>query len=434
MGEEKEISVNEKRVRNLTQLYYSRKEIQKAIFDFCSSRETVPRYFEGFGRRPDMLQFPSDVLELAKKGATSFHCSEELWCDSLKVETGMNEKQLNELRKGWDLLIDIDSKYLDYSKISAKIIIEFLKFHGIKNIGVKFSGSKGFHLIVPWKAFPPEINGVQTKNMFPEWPRIISKYIIEQTKNKLVKEISELERPNKYVKDFTVSEKVMPDIILVSPRHLFRTPYSLHEKTSLASVVLSSENIVDFKISDADPMKISNNPKKFMPDSIEGEATELLIQALDWSKENIKEEKVYTEKEFAPIKILNLSEKNFPPSIQKILLGLSDGRKRGLFVLIGFFRGVGMEKTEIEKRIFEWNEKNEVPLKQGYIITQIIWSYKNKLIPPPNFDKDYYKGIGIIPTPEEIRYKNPINYVARKTFGDSEGKNTRKKYSKRDKD
>ncbi|MCJ2514069.1 MAG: hypothetical protein LN408_06505, partial [Candidatus Thermoplasmatota archaeon] len=28
------------------------------------------------------------------------------------------------------------------------------------------------------------------------------------------------------------------DIILVSPRHLFRTPYSLHEKTALASIII----------------------------------------------------------------------------------------------------------------------------------------------------------------------------------------------------
>jgi DNA primase catalytic subunit len=28
----------------------------------------------------------------------------------------MNEQELNELRIGWDLIIDIDCKYLDFSK------------------------------------------------------------------------------------------------------------------------------------------------------------------------------------------------------------------------------------------------------------------------------------------------------------------------------
>ncbi|MEK9184818.1 MAG: hypothetical protein AAB866_01470, partial [Patescibacteria group bacterium] len=126
----KEISIKEERIRQITHLYYSRPEIQKAIYDFSQNREISPRYFEGFGKRPDAFQYKTDILQMAKKGATSFHCSEELWGDPLKLSTGLTEKQLNELRIGWDLLIDIDSKYLDYSKISAQIIIEILNFHG----------------------------------------------------------------------------------------------------------------------------------------------------------------------------------------------------------------------------------------------------------------------------------------------------------------
>ena len=91
-----------------------------------------------------------------------------------------------------------------------------------------------------------------------------------------------------------------------------------------------------------------------------------------------------------------------PGSIQKILNGLDDGRKRALFILLNLFRSVGMDKDELEKRIYLWNSKNKIPLKEGYIKSQISWSYRNKAVPPPNFDKDYYKGIGIIPTEEEI--------------------------------
>ncbi|MFA4952970.1 MAG: DNA primase small subunit domain-containing protein [Candidatus Pacearchaeota archaeon] len=409
----KELSIKENRIRQITHLYYSRPDIQKAIYDFSKNREISPRYFEGFGKRPDSLQYPTDIFQMAKKGATSFHCSEELWQDPLAVSTSLNEKQLSELRIGWDLLIDIDSKYLDYSKISAQIIIEILKFHGIKNIGIKFSGSKGFHILIPWKAFPKEINGVKTSDMFPKYPRIITQYLTEKTKQRLIEKISDIERPSKYVKDFTVSEKVMPDIILVSPRHLFRMPYSLHEKTALASAVLSLEEIQNFQPKDADPMKLK--VKNFMPDSKEGEAKELLVQALDWNKQQNPDEQ--TEKReftFKPVKLENLSEEYFPPTIKKILEGISDGKKRALFILLNFFRSIGMEKDELEKRISEWNEKNEVSLKQGYVKSQLIWSYRNKVVPPPNFDKDYYKGIGIIPTPEELRYKNPSNYTIKK--------------------
>ncbi|MFH1326722.1 MAG: hypothetical protein ABIH59_01180 [archaeon] len=417
-----EKSIKEQRIRSLTQVYYSRPEIQKAIFEFSQNRETVPRYFEGFGKRPDSLQYPNDVFELVKKGATSFHCSEEIWKDPLQISTDMTGEQFKELRTGWDLLIDIDSKYIDYSKIMAQIIIELLKFHGVKNFGIKYSGSKGFHIIIPWKAFPKEVNEIKTSNMFPEYPRIITKYIIEKTKDKLIDKISSLEKPSKYIKDFTASEQVMPDIILVSPRHLFRVPYSLHEKTSLSSIVIDPNKIKEFDHKHADPMKVKVKP--FMPEVKEEEAKELLVAALDWNKQKIPEKEKRTE--FKPIKLSNLSDDYFPPSIKKILQGVGDGRKRALFVLIGLFRSIGMEKQELEQRIEDWNKKNKVPLKQGYIQSQLSWSFRNKPVLPPNFDKDYYKGIGVLPTSEELRAKNPVSYVIRRAMAESNNNKSKK--------
>ncbi len=410
----KQISINEERIRKINHLYYSRPEIQNAIFEFSKNREVVPRYFEGFGKRPDSLQYPADIFQMVKKGTTSFHCSQELWSDPLKIETGMNEKQLNELRIGWDLLIDIDSKYIDYSRIMADLIIKFLRFHKIKNVGIKFSGSKGFHLILPGKSFPEEVNGIPTKNMFPQWPRIITQYIMEKTKEQLIDKISELERPNKYVRDFRASKEVMPDLVLVSPRHLFRTPYSLHEKTSLASFVIDADEIKNFELKHAEPMKVKI--KNFLPKSKEGESSELLMQALDWHKENNLNQEEKKEFEYKPIKLENLSDKNFPPCVQNILCGISDGRKRALFILINLFRSVGMDKDELEKRIDEWNKKNPVPLKQGYIQSQISWSFRSKPIMPPNC-KEFYQGIAVC-TPDELctKIKNPVNYIVKKNF------------------
>ncbi len=411
-----EKSIKEQRVRSITHLYYSNPEIQKIIFEFSKNKEICPRYFEGFGKRPDSFQYQGDVFELVKKGATSFHCSEELWSDALKLSTGMKEKELNDLRIGWDLLIDIDSKYIDYSKIACQLIIKVLRFHGIKNLGIKFSGSKGFHIIIPWKAFPQRANEAKTSDMFPEWPRIIVQYLNEQIKEPLIEKISELERPNKYIKDFSVSEQVIPDLILVSPRHLFRMPYSLHEKTALASVVLSYEEIENFQLKDASPLK--TKIRNFMPDAKENEAKELLMQALDWHNEKFAGKEKKDFEEFKPLSI-KISEDNLPPSIKSILKGIKDGKKRALFVLINFFRSIGTEKDELEKRIYEWNKKNEEPLREGYIKAQLFWSYRNKIVLPPNYDKDYYKGIGIIPTEEELRYKNPVNYMAKKFSNDS---------------
>ena len=349
-----EKSFKETRVRNLTQLYYSRPEIQKALFEFAKNREISPRYFEGFGKRPDSFEYIGDVFELVKKGATSFHCSEEIWKNPLDISTDLNEQELDEIRIGWDFLLDIDSKYIDYSKIMAQQICNFLKFHGVTNVGLKFSGSKGFHLIIPWKAFPKEINGVKTSDKFPEWPRILLNYISEKINPNLTKEITQISMgPGaKYVRDYEASKEVIPDLILVSPRHLFRMPYSLHEKTALASIVLTAQELEKFDLKDADPMKLSPEKiKEFTPDSREGEATELLTQALDWAKQNEidspEENKKVSGKyaNFKKIELKNVSDAQLPPCIQKLMQGIVDGKKRGLFALLNLLRTIALHRT-----------------------------------------------------------------------------------------
>jgi hypothetical protein len=427
-------SIKEQRVRKITQLYYSKPWVQKAIFEFCKHREICPRYFEGFGKRPDTFQFQGDMFELVKKGATSFHCSEEIWENPLEISTELNEKQFNEIRDGWDFLLDIDSKYIDYSKIMVQEILKLLTFHGVKNVGLKFSGSKGFHMIIPWKAFPETINEVKTSDMFPEWPRIVLQYINEKINKSLVQQITRLTIQNKYVRDVQASEEVIPDLVLVSPRHLFRAPYSLHEKTSLASIVLTKEQVANFEMKDADPMKVSEeNVRDFMPDTQAGEASELLMQALDWYRETQvgkeeEEEKVKGKyANFKPIELKGVTDQQFPPCVLTILKGMQDGRKRGLFVLINLFRSIGMDKEELEKRIETWNEKNEVPIKKGYIKSQLEWSYRRKPILPQNC-QEFYKGIGVC-KPDNLcsRIKNPVNYVTRKNWSI----NNKDKYKKK---
>ena len=82
-----------------------------------------------------------------------------------------------------------------------------------------------------------------------------------------------------------------------------------------------------------------------------------------------------------------------------------------------------MDRDELEKRIDDWNKKNEIPLKQGYIKSQLSWTYKRKPVMPPNC-KEFYQGIGIC-LPDDLckLIKNPVNYVVRKSFiGTKKGK------------
>jgi len=415
MPEEKEEGKINK-LRSLALSYYSRKDIQKAIFDFCRNRETIPRHLDTFGKRPDTLEYPSDIIQQIKKGFTSLHCSEELWEEPLKLSTELKEEELNELRKGWDLLIDIDSQYLDYSKIAAELIIEALKFHGIKNFGVKFSGSKGFHIIVPWKAFPEKIHDKQTKDMFPEWPRMVVSYLKEMINKNLIEQISDLTIKGRksYIKDLEEAKKVIPDLILVSSRHLFRAPYSLHEK-GLVSVVIDEKDIKSFQPKSADPLRVT--VKNFYPETEEGEARELLISALDWYEtRKEKKEKERKGKKYQEIKV-DKSSIVYPPCLLNIMKGLPDGRKRALFILLNYFRSLNLSFPEIEEKIEEWNEKNPKPLKQGYIKSQISWHKRQKKVLPPNCDKPYYKDIGVCQPDDFCKLiKNPVNYTVRKQF------------------
>ena len=154
---------------------YKRPEVQQAIVDSAIDKEVAVKYGEsGFGKRPDVLLNPLDVVELAKQKATSFHCSEELWTNPIKIDTLSKN---DNLRKGWDLVIDIDCPFLEYSQIAGDLIVKALEHHGIKSISVKFSGNHGFHIAVPFEAFPEKVHNVETKQLFPENHSGYSKFL-----------------------------------------------------------------------------------------------------------------------------------------------------------------------------------------------------------------------------------------------------------------
>jgi hypothetical protein len=109
----------------------------------------------------------------------------------------------------------------------------------------------------------------------------------------------------------------------------------------------------------------------------------------------------------------------YPPSIKKILEGMkSDGRKRALFILLSFFKSLKMNDEEIFKQIDEWNKKNHEQLPLGYLKAQMMWYSKQRETKlPPNFDKSYYREIGINPTAEELATRNPVSYTIKKAIG-----------------
>ncbi len=436
--------------------YYKRPEIQQAIVEHAANKEVAARFNDSFGKRPDMLNYPNDVLELAKQGASSFHCSEELWRNPLQLQPLMSRKELDELRTGWDLVIDVDYNDFDYSKFATELIVEVLKHYGIKGISVKFSGNKGFHIAVPYESFPPEYNGTSMKLLFPEATKRIVSYIIEKIKKPLLEKIRDHEPGTSDEKMIIVAKKLgVPrenfskvdthmiagfihevflkiDTGLSSSRHMYRMPYSLHEKSGLVSVPISIDKISDFRKEDASPEKVI--PKlKFIDRAVarRHEASRLFRQAFDIGgelKEKEHRNDLWQEasERFRQTSYATFTEsvadaippQFFPPCINKLLDGVEDGRKRALFILINFLASCGYGYESMEKILKEWNKKNKQPLHETYFLGQLRYhkQQKKKILPPNCSNINYYQDLRVKCPDEFCRFKNPVNY-ARKRSG-----------------
>jgi DNA primase large subunit len=438
--------------------FYKKPHIQKELVKFAENKEIAIRYNDFFGKRPDVLMYEQDVLELAKKKATSFHCSEEHWANPLSLRSDIKPKEMQELRTGWDLILDIDCAHFIYSKLAAHLLVLILKEEGITNVTCKFSGNKGFHLAVPWQAFPETFNGAQTKNLFPEAPRKIAAYLKDKLEPALTKAILRVEKNDveKISKrtgipfeelvtnnEINIQKFLEIDTILIAPRHLYRMPYSLHEKSGLSSVPVEITKILSFKKTMAEPKNVITSIPFLVRESIsKEEALPLLIKAYDYNISHEKllttKEEIETKKEYeAPTEAI--PEEYFPPCIKNIFLGLQDGKKRATFTLINFLKGAGWSIQMIDQKLHEWNNKNPEPLREVYLKGQISQLKKTKeAIPPHNCPQGgttYYKDLGVC-TPDSFcsKIKNPLQYATLKNLMNTKKKGGRPQLSEEQKE
>jgi DNA primase catalytic subunit len=489
--------------------HYKREDIQEAMLNSSQNREVAVRYGDsGYGKRPDSLQYPRDVLEFAKQGATSFHVSEEHWHNVYRLSPVLKKEELEALRTGWDLVIDIDCPDLKLSRIIAWLVAKALNEHGIKSVSVKFSGNKGFHIGVPFEAFPKMIHEKETRLWFPDGPRRIAAYLVNYISQKHItsgkdgivfggkfkaslprlatmtgRPVSELaksfcakcarparsdkeikrsflcsscgetaESDKEYQKCAKCGKLMQPqeyrqqcvcgsrefirkldpfaimnvDTILISSRHLYRMPYSLHEKSGLCSIVIPPEKVLKFEREMAEPDKVSPTLKFLDTEKTkENEAAGLIIQAFDFKlPDELAEEAtqdLYSKysgdaakagKEFAEL-TMAIPLDLFPPCIKNILAGIDDGRKRALFALINFLQSTGYSHDKIDEILHNWNQKNREQLREVLIKGQLRYKKNQKKVLPPNCNNAaYYRDIGVC-KPDNFcnRIKNPVNYA-----------------------
>lgn len=413
-------------------LYYKRKDIQEKILENSHGREVAVRYNESFGKRPDVLQYPNDIIEFAKRGATSLHVSEEHWNNVQALSPMLKKEELDELRSGWDLVLDIDCKVLEYSREAAELVMQALSSEEVRSATIKFSGNKGFHIGIPYKAMPKKIAGTETSRMFPEAARRVAMYIKHLIQEPLAARIMDLEKDfsaiiektkktaaeiTRYEKDHLGNDRprlnteafLDIDTVLISSRHLYRASYSLHEKSGLASIPI--KRLEDFSTEQAKPEKVAAE-MVFLDDkkAEAGETARLFTQSFDYKPQFALQKKEAREDTISETRI---PESYFPPCMTCILAGLSDGRKRAVFIMLNFLTKAGWGYEEIEVLLREWNKKNLQQLKEQEIIGPIRYhkAHRKKVLPPNCSSTMYYKDIGVC-RPDGLcaKIKNPVNY------------------------
>lgn len=399
--------------------YYEQEELINKFLKLCEYREVTPTYEKGYGKRPDAINFRGDLEQFIENGAIAFHGSVEKWKNPLLID---NVSDLDNLRTGWDLVIDIDcDESFEISKKTTKLVINELEQHGIENISVKFSGNRGFHIGIRSEAFPKKIEDQEIAKHYPRLPRGIVDYIRDNVRTDLIQIIKE----NGFKEEILTEDGLDPfqfaDIENDwGQRHLFRLPYSINEKSWLVSKPIKKHRVENFSKKEARIENIDFE-ESFLKEYSEGEAEELAIKVLDYlEKKQRKKKKKRAERNTGEYDRPEdaVPEKYFPPTINNILEGLEDGRKRGLFILINFLRTVGYSWEEIEAKIWDWNEENKEALNDSYVKTQLRW-HKNRseTVPPPNYDSNgYYKDMNVYEGDNlEEKVSNPVSYAFRKS-------------------
>ncbi|MEK6921566.1 MAG: thyroglobulin type-1 repeat-containing protein, partial [Nanoarchaeota archaeon] len=233
----------------------------------------------------------------------------------------------------------------------------------------------------------------------------------------------------KFVEELDLSPLLQVDTVLISSRHLYRMPYSLHEKSELCSIPIDPEKILSFEKDMAKPEHVAVTIP-FMQTGviIPGEATRLILEAFDALPDNaVKEEKeafakkITTAADGTDEETLQhaLPVEFFPPCMKLGLQGLKDGKKRFMFMLVNFLLSVGYDYAAIDAILDEWNKKNPEPLRDVLLKGQVRYAQQTrKKVMPPNCDNQgYYKDMQIC-HPDGLcgRIKNPAQYAKRRTF------------------
>ena len=414
--------------------WYKREWVADIISQDCSSREAMVMLRDGRVKRPVSVESPGDVPILVEEGAISFHRTVEKFLDITEYTDVLS----------YDIIIDVDfnnselplQKQLEAITTFAKHLIDFLYDFGFKEneIGIKYSGNHGIHIRLTTDLLEEDatVFGIPVKRAFP----LFAKNVVEFVNTLSLQIKAELADP--------VYNYVVIDTQVASPRHMIRSVLSVNEKLPGVSYPLAYEELqklpseytkykFPYALELEEPSAEWTNIKSSnrIIDLIRLASIWVLFNEATTSYLRSQEYKTLLKKlrkrKTGKIKITPELEENeiFPPCIRNILSGLEDGRKRAVFILINFLSNIGWDWDRIEKKLWEWNEKNKDPIRERYIEYQLDWhkrvySQGKKYLPPNCDNETYYRDMvsvnGPVCQPDDLCsvIKNPLVYYLKK--------------------
>jgi hypothetical protein len=257
------LETNRKDAAQSCQEWYCRSDVRQALISqLREDREVWVNAEDYASPRPRVAKSPSDLLQLIPKGRVcSVSSSIERFSDPLLLTT----EEPNTLRLGWDLILDIDSDNgFEAAKRCSQAVIRLLANYDLESVKVKFSGRRGYHLLIEGEAFDCFSGPTDFLRAYPLVPLQVARFITAA--------LSPKDRRG-----------VEIDTAVYSPRHLIRIAYSLHHLTKLVSLPLSTGELGRFTLEDASPDRIKQINWNWLDTKPKlGEASTLLDYVVKW--------------------------------------------------------------------------------------------------------------------------------------------------------
>jgi hypothetical protein len=220
--------------------WYARADIQAALVaQLGENREAWVSAENYTSPRPRIVKSSSDLLQLIPRNRICSVCTS---IESFKDPLLLGTQTAETLRIGWDFVLDIDSNEgLEAAKRCTKAVVKLLRIYDLKSLKIKFSGRRGFHLIIGGEAFDCFSNPKDFCKAYPIVPLQVAKFITAA--------LSPADRKG-----------VEIDTEIYAPRHLIRLAYSLHHITNLFGTPLplsgNVDSVNDFTLESASPDRV----------------------------------------------------------------------------------------------------------------------------------------------------------------------------------